>query len=223
MLIVFTLLQGIVIGLLVSIPLGPIGLLTIKRTAIHGLRAGIIAALAVVLVDGVVASVFLLGFYQPFRQVHTIPFTVSLIGAVFVFFYGLKIFNDTGVSEVKEPKDWHHHFLGTLTMLATNPTTYVSFASIAVLLTRFIIKPLETRMFVALGFFLGALAWWITLILIAHEHRDHYLKNTTIRKIMGGIIMVLAVFTIYAQFFHLKANQNPFYHTWQNRIEKMLN
>jgi hypothetical protein len=61
------LLQGILIGIVISIPLGPVGLIVMKRTAEFGLRAGILSGLAIVLSTALRPFLSLPVFITPYR------------------------------------------------------------------------------------------------------------------------------------------------------------
>jgi len=85
------LLYGVGIGVLISVPLGPVAIITMKRTAQHGLRAGIISGFAIVLVDTLATIVILLGMHHSGYTFHHIPDWIFIIGSLIVFFYGLRM------------------------------------------------------------------------------------------------------------------------------------
>lgn len=193
----FELLQGIGIGIIISIPLGPVGLITMKRTTEFGLRAGIIAACAIVLVDTIAATAIIFGLHHTFPRIGNFPGWFHLIGALIVFFYGFRILMSVPNTESHTPKPWHRHFLNTIVVIFTNPSTYFSFGAIGLFVIRLSDNPLPSRIVTLIGFAIGATIWWWTLIYIAASQRERYFKKDSIHKIIGGLIMILAIASLF--------------------------
>lgn len=208
-----SLFQGFLIGLLVAIPLGPLGIITMRRTAEHGLSAGIIAGITVSLMDGVFAALLLFGVQLPASVSRPIPHYISLLGSLIIFWYGFSMYNKKSVAEPKKISRWDYHFADTLWLAFSNPSTYFAFGGTALLLSPFLLRGESARAVVAIGFFLGTLVWWFTLVTIAHKKRDAYLKNMTIQKVLGVLVMVIAVWTAINTFI---PQDRP------HRIEKIL-
>jgi threonine/homoserine/homoserine lactone efflux protein len=194
------LIQGILIGILISIPLGPVGLIVMKRTAEFGLRAGILSGLAIVLIDSIAAVVILTSLHNSIPFLHQLPIWVHIIGGTIIFFYGLRtaLTNPTLSIEVKLP--WHKHFFTAAAIALTNPSTYFSFGIIALLLSRFMEKSIFDRIEVAVGFFVGAFLWWCVLAFVAFSQRKRYLNAQYLHRIIGIIIMALSLFAFFSHF-----------------------
>ena len=191
----FNIIQGIAIGIVISLPLGPVALITMKRSALHGHRAGIIAGLAIALIDTVAMALILLSLHHSIPFLRHVPLSARIIGSVIVFGYGLHMIIATTTYASRETLPWHRHFLGSALMTLSNPSTYVSFGLIGLMLARYIDKPLFTKLEVAVGFFIGAWLWWWALTFFAVTHRSH-LEATYLRKLVGIIIMILAIGTL---------------------------
>ena len=84
--------QGILIGLFVSIPMGPIGVLCLQRTLQQGRLSGFISGLGAATADTVFASIAGLGLtmISDFFQDHQLY--IMLVGAVLLIFLGLRMF-----------------------------------------------------------------------------------------------------------------------------------
>lgn len=193
----FELLQGIVIGIIISVPLGPVGLITMKRTAEYGCRAGVIAGLAIVLVDTIAATAIIFGLHQAFPRFSHFPGWFHLLGALIVFFYGFRILMSIPKAESHTHQPWHKHFLNTLVIIFTNPSTYFSFGAIGIFLIKLSGNPLPSRIMTLIGFAIGATIWWWALICIAASQRERYFKKASIHKLIGGLIMVLAIASLF--------------------------
>ena len=114
-------LQGFAIGIIISIPLGPVGLITMKRTAEFGLRAGIMSGLAIVIIDTIGAILVLIGFHHSIRYFHHLPRWLHIGGAVIIFLYGLRISFNNPTRTIDNPLPWHKHFLSSAVLALTNP------------------------------------------------------------------------------------------------------
>jgi threonine/homoserine/homoserine lactone efflux protein len=202
------LIYGIGIGIIISIPLGPVALITIKRTAQHGLRAGIISGFAIVLIDTAATIIILLGLHHSRYTFQTIPDWIFIIGSLLVFFYGLRMIFTDPLKTISRDLPWHTHFITSFILALTNPSTYLAFGVIGLFLTRFIDQPLFTRAQVAIGFFIGALLWWSGLVYTAFTQRKRYEKAVFLNKVIGAIIMILAAIALVHFFI---APHDPFF------------
>jgi threonine/homoserine/homoserine lactone efflux protein len=194
------LLWGIGIGVVISLPLGPVALITMKRTANHGLRAGIISGLAIALVDTAATVVILLGLHHSRTTFSYIPQWLFIMGSLIVFFYGLRMVLADPLKTINRDLPWHKHFFASAVLALTNPSTYLAFGVIGVFLNRFVDQPLFTRAQVAVGFFIGAFIWWSFLAYIAFTQHKRYEKAVILNKIIGVIIMILAVIALVHNF-----------------------
>ncbi|MDB5188815.1 MAG: Lysine exporter protein [Candidatus Nomurabacteria bacterium] len=194
------LIWGIGIGIIISLPLGPIALITMKRTVHHGLRAGIISGLAIALIDTTATVIILLGLHHSRRSLYHVPHWLFFIGSIIVFFYGLRMLMADPLQTIERDLPWHKHFFASCVLALTNPSTYLAFGVIGLFLTRFIDQPLFTRAQVAIGFFIGAFLWWAVLAYIAFTQRKRYVKAVFLNKIIGVVIMVLAAVALVHNF-----------------------
>ena len=60
---IFYVIQGILIGLVVAVPVGPLGLLCINRSLMLGALAGLASGLGVASADALAAGIAALGFH----------------------------------------------------------------------------------------------------------------------------------------------------------------
>lgn len=194
------LIWGMGIGVIISLPLGPVALITMKRTVQYGFRAGIISGLAIALVDTIAAVIILLGLHHSNGFFNHIPRWIFIIGTLIVFFYGLRMVLADPLKTIERDLPWHKHFLASTILALTNPSTYLAFGVIGVFLTRYVDRPIFTRAQVALGFFVGAFLWWLMLAIIAFTQRKRYEKAVFLNKIIGVVIMILAILALVHYF-----------------------
>lgn len=83
--------KGMLVGLMVSIPLGPMGVLIIQKTLHKGALSGFIAGMGAASADFFYASVAAFGLGYVINTVQTHELLLQIIGGIFLLCIGLKI------------------------------------------------------------------------------------------------------------------------------------
>ncbi len=193
--------QGILIGFLVSIPLGPIGVLVIQRTVNKSRIAGLLSGMGAALSDTLYAIIagFSLTFVIDFIHVNEILF--QSIGALIVLGLGINIFFKNPVSDLRRNKlRGNTHFqdiISSFLITFSNPLTV--FVFLAVFTSSGVANSLEKpfyAFFVILGVFTGAFIWWFSLsgIVSLFRHKINLRVLWWINK-TAGVLIVLFVLT----------------------------
>src|ERR1051325_11685579 len=91
----YLLLQGIVIGIIVAVPVGPLGLLCINRALSMGPVLGLFSGLGVASADAVAAGIAALGIslVSSFLIAHQV--VIRFFGGLFLCYVGYKIYQTT--------------------------------------------------------------------------------------------------------------------------------
>lgn len=195
--------KGILIGLLVSIPLGPIGVLVIQRTVNKSRIAGLLSGMGAALSDTVYAIIagFSLTFIIDFIRENEIIF--QSIGAVVVLALGIHIFFKNPVTDLRRNKlRGNTHFqdiISSFLVTFSNPLTV--FVFLAVFTSSGVAINLEEpyhSFFVILGIFLGAFIWWFSLsgIVSLFKHKINLRILWWINKTAGVIIVLFVLVTV---------------------------
>mgnify|MGYP001766242699 FL=1 len=196
------LLKGLLIGFLVSMPIGPIGVMVIQRTANRNFKSGFFSGLGVAFTDSnwAILAGFSVSYIITFLQ--TYQLYIQIIGAVLLIALGLNIFLSHPVTEWKKMRrkgtSPMEMFLTSVGISLSNPLailTYIAiFASAHVV---FDITNLWEPAFFVSGFFIGATLWWTTLAFTINQFRHKF--NLRIlwwfNKVSGSLIMLLVVAT----------------------------
>jgi len=163
----FFLLKGLVIGFSIAAPVGPIGVLCIRRSLAKGRLSGFATGLGAATADafyGLIAG-FGLTFISSLLLDKQLAF--KIVGIAFLFFLGVKTFlekpKDREIGEITG-KTVIYDYLSTLFLTITNPVTILSFAAVFAGLGLAQEKGnyLSAALLV-LGVFLGSLLWWLFL------------------------------------------------------------
>jgi threonine/homoserine/homoserine lactone efflux protein len=171
------LLRGVLAGLAISIPVGPVNIFCIQRTLLKGRLTGIIAGLGAGAADTIYGSIagfsisFIIGFL--IRQL----FWIRLIGGAVLIGIGILYYfkKPKSLAEERAEKDSpHSDFAAAFFLTLTNPTTVLSFLAVLAGLHLEEGRPWYMTMFVVLGIFAGAMIWWVVLALAASHFADRF-------------------------------------------------
>lgn len=124
-------LTGVLIGFSIAAPVGPIGVLCIRRTLSDGRLAGLVAGLGAATADAFYGSVagFGLAAISSFLIAHARWF--RLLGGLFLLYLGVKtVLAEPVALEVRVRRGLLGAYLSTLLLTLTNPMTIFSFAAV---------------------------------------------------------------------------------------------
>jgi threonine/homoserine/homoserine lactone efflux protein len=177
---------GIVIGLIVAAPIGPVNLICIRRTLAYGPVNGFFSGLGAALGDGIFAIVTAFGLTAISQWIEGFSTPLRLLGGVMLLGFGIHIFR-SDVSLLRDaesvgPRENGKSSLvrtiaSTFVLTMTNPATLFGFTalftglgSIAGGHATFLDAALTV-----LGVITGSTIWWFTLttfVGILHKHID---------------------------------------------------
>lgn len=188
--------KGILIGLCISVPLGPIGMLTIQRTLTRGQKYGIATGLGATFSDLVytIITLFFLTFVLDFIEQHR--FIIQLLGSIVVAVFGYYIYSSNPSTQPK-PNETNKHsifkdFATAFGLTFSNPL--VLFVLIA-LFARFEFIDSNTTLIVTISgissILGGALLWWTLLtLLISHFKNKLNMRELKIINQITGVIII---------------------------------
>ena len=200
--ILMLILKGILIGFLVSIPLGPIGVLVIQRTVNKSRIAGLLSGMGAALSDTIYAVIagFSLTFVVDFIRIHEILF--QTIGAGVVLALGIHIFFKNPVTDLRKNRlRGNTHFQDIISsFLVTFSNPLAVFVFLAVFTSSGVVISLEQpyhSFFVIFGIFSGASLWWFSLsgIVSMFRHKINLRILWWINKTSGVVIVIFVVAT----------------------------
>lgn len=200
-------LQGILIGLWVSIPMGPIGVICVQRTLHQGRLIGIISGLGAAFADTFFATAagFGVGFVVSFFREQ--KFYLLLFGGLILIFLGLKLFLTNVKKQFREKKDRKKHgivgdFFSVFFLTLSNPITVIFFGAVFSGLDALDGGWRNTLLLVG-GVFSGAVLWWLTLTWLVSMFRHKFRIRSIwwLNKIAGSLIVVFGIVAILSACF----------------------
>lgn len=158
--------QGIIIGLTLAVPVGPISLVCIHRTVAGGRLHGIVSGLGVATADTFYAAVAFLGLTAVSGIIIGNQSLFRFLAGIALILVGIQVFRSVPamVSDGDGQESYLQDYLSLFAIAAANPLTIIFFITI---LPGFGVVVQGTTLIAAVpfvaGVFLGSVVWWILL------------------------------------------------------------
>lgn len=157
--------KGLLLGLAIAAPLGPIGALCINRTLERGFAAGVAGGLGTALADAVYAALAAFGFAAFSDVLGMIDTPLRLTGGAFMLWFGWRSMapKPPRTAAKVSARDMFGTTAATFFLTITNPLTILSFAAIFAGLGLASGTGTVGAIVVVSGVFLGSMLWWCIL------------------------------------------------------------
>lgn len=199
---VLPLLQGIVIGFAISVPVGPIGLLCIRRSLAEGRLVGFVCGLGAAAADVLYMIVAALGLTAVTNALVEHRGYFQLGGGVLMLAAGLVTFLSRPATEAApatRASSLPMAFGSTLVLTLMNPSTIVSFIAILAAVGVNASRGLGSGVALILGVFIGSASWWLILSLTAGR-LGRSLKHgglLMLNRVSGGLIIAFGAWHLF--------------------------
>jgi len=195
-------LQGLIIGFSIAAPVGPIGILCIRRTLAEGRASGFLSGLGAATADALYGCVAGFGLTVISGFLVDQRFWIQLIGGGFLLALGLKTLRSVPADRAAAASGTGlaASYASTLLLTLTNPMTILSFAGIfAALGVADTGGDLSAAAKLVLGVFIGSAAWWLLLSggvgLMREKLSSGVLRWTN--RLSGAILLVFGIVAVW--------------------------
>lgn len=191
--------RGIAIGIIISAPMGPVGILCVQRTLEKGRRTGFFTGIGAVISDMFYCLLtgFGLSFIEEFlTRNHDI---LQLIGSVVLIGFGIYLFKSNPSRKLKKPDEAvsdKKNILNGFLFTFSNPL--IIFLIIGLFARfNFFIPDIQFYHYMVgfIGIAAGAVIWWWVVTYFVAKLRSHFNVRSMwlINKIIGSIIFIFAI------------------------------
>jgi len=201
------LIKGVIVGLVVSLPLGPMGVLCVQRTLNKGKSSGFSSGMGIATADTIFALIAGLGISFIIHFLSEQQLIIKMIGGLVIAFIGLKIFIANPVKQLKkhrrEGKNLFEDFISILFMALSNPfTVFLYIAIFAGLNLKDVSAGYSSALLVVAGIFVGASISWFAISNVVNYFRARIRLRRLmwINRIAGITIILFGVFAICSLF-----------------------
>lgn len=166
-------LQGGVIGFAIAAPIGPIGVLCMRRTLARGRVAGLVSGLGAATADATYGGIAGFGVTYLSTLLVSQQVPIRLVGGAFLLFLGVRTFLSVpGILHRESEGRLAADYFSTLALTLSNPVTIVAFAAIfAGLGVTGQSGDYTEAAFLVTGVFAGSALWWVILSSVVSAFR----------------------------------------------------
>ena len=192
--------KGVIIGIVVSAPMGPTGVLCIQRTLNKGRWYGFATGCGAALSDIIYAIItgYGMSFVVDYIEDPHLLFWMKLVGCALLFIFGIYTFHSNPAGEIRNVS----HNKGSLvtTFITGFSTTFLNPGIVFLFLAMFgqftFIVPDNPIPQIAGYIFIviGALLWWFVLSWLVDKVRNRFEERGLwiINRVIGVIVMIVS-------------------------------
>lgn len=203
--------KGMLIGMLVSAPMGPVGILCVQRTLNKGRWYGFVTGVGATASDLIYALItgFGMSFVMNLVNNSENRFFLQIAGSVMLLFFGIYSWRSNPVKNIhrssKTKGTLFHNGLTAFFVTLSNPLIILlfmaAFAQMAFIVPE---KPLE----MCIGYLSiigGALLWWFGLTWLIDKIRNKFEETgiIIINKVIGSIVILISLIILFGTVFKL--------------------
>jgi threonine/homoserine/homoserine lactone efflux protein len=188
-------LKGLIIGFGMAVPIGPVGILCIRKTLVGGHLRGLIIGLGAATADSLFGSIAAFGLTFVSDVIASQHFWLRLVGGGILLFLGIRTFRAKRKDPVVpyENRGMLGSYLSAFLLVLTNPVTIFAFIAV------FAAFGLGHKLFIVsacilvLGVFTGSGLWFLILSYVATTFRKK-LDSEGLRWVnrIAGVLIILS-------------------------------
>ena len=192
----YIIIRGLAIGILISAPMGPIGMLCIQRTLDKGKFPAFFTGVGAALSDIFYCLLTGLGlsFITDFIETHQI--LLKIIGSLVIIAFGIYLIKKNPSRSLKKPTAqsntyWSDIVSGFFLTLSSPLTLFFIIGLFARF--NFMLPEFKYYHYIVgyLSIFIGAIIWWFTITSAVNKVRAHF--NIRSMKIVNRVIAILLI------------------------------
>jgi threonine/homoserine/homoserine lactone efflux protein len=195
-------LRGLIIGFSIAAPVGPIGVLCIRRTLAEGRLAGFLSGMGAASADMFYGAVAAFGLTAIQDLLLRQSGWLRIVGGIFLLYLGIKTFLSKPAEQAAKAArgGLFGAYLSTFFLTITNPITILSFLAIfAGLRLGETNGDYLSASLMVLGVFLGSAAWWLTLSTGVGLLREKFTPALLawVNRLAGTIIFAFGLLALF--------------------------
>lgn len=192
--------KGLAIGFAIAAPVGPIGVLCIRRSLAEGRWVGLVTGLGAATADATYGAVAAFGLAAISSFLVAQRMWLGLVGGVFLCYLGIRTFVSKPADESARVRSGGlvSAYSSTLFLTLTNPMTILSFAAVFASLGLAASPDYFSAGLMVVGVFTGSALWWLLLSNGVALFRSRMTPRWmwVVNRISGGIIFGFGLFSL---------------------------
>lgn len=196
--------KGLIVGIVISAPMGPVGILCIQRTMQKGRSYGLVTGAGAALSDFIYALItgFGMSFVIDFIEQGQTLFWLKLIGSVMLLIFGLHTYRQDPRKclrpHMKRRGTLFYNFISGFGLTFSNPLIIFLFIALFNMFTFVIPANFMGQAIGFLSIIVGAMLWWVGLTyLITRMKKSFGVRGILhLNRSIGTIVVIVSV--VYA-------------------------
>ena len=196
------LLEGAVIGFSLAAPIGPVGILCVRRALEHDAWHGLLIGLTAAVCDLAFSSVAAFGITLVSDFIAVEQYWIRLIGGIVLLGVGYGTLRNRPAPEKAAEGSGRHTWavLSTALLVFTNPLTFFGFAAAFAMIG---VQDIVVHRFLGLlliaGVFLGSLAWFVLLIGLVHFFHETVRRVglPLVNRVAGSLLVLCGLYALW--------------------------
>ena len=191
----YTIIRGLAIGILVSAPMGPIGILCIQRTLNKGRWSGFVTGLGAALSDLIYALLTGLGMSIVIDFIEANQNILQILGSLVLVGFGLYLYRQNPAKNIRKANSsintFTQDFITAFLLTFSNPLILFLYIG---LFARFNFFLPESQLG-HLSILLGAVSWWFLITYVINKVRARFNVRSIwlINRGIGIIIIIMSI------------------------------
>jgi threonine/homoserine/homoserine lactone efflux protein len=191
--------RGFIIGISIAAPVGPIGILCIRRTLSDGKLAGFLSGLGAATADMIYGAIAAFGLTVIMKLLIDQAYWLGLLGGVFMLYLGARTFFSRPADQPAQldNRGLVGAYFSILFLTLTNPMTIISFIGIfAGAMPR---GTHDSPFVLVAGIFAGSAFWWLALSFGVGMMQDRMKPDRMLwlNRLSGTVIMIFGVISLW--------------------------
>lgn len=193
-------LKGLAIGFSIAAPVGPIGVLCIRRTLSDGQFTGLATGLGAATADAAYGGIAAFGLTAISSFLVGQSFWLGMIGGLFLCYLGIRTFMASPAERPAEveSRGWVSAYLSTFLLTLTNPMTIMSFVGIFAGIGLGSSPDYASAGLMVAGVFVGSAAWWLILTggvgILRGRFTPAWMR--TVNRCSGALIIAFGLYSL---------------------------
>ncbi len=188
------------IGILISAPMGPIGMLCIQRTLNKGRWPAFYTGIGAAISDIIYCLLVGLGISFITDFIEQNQFALQILGGIVLIAFGLYLFRKNPTRSLQPAEETGNNFWSNLAtgFLFTFSNPLILFFIIGLFARfSFVQQEYQAYHYIAgyISIFIGAIAWWYIVTLFVNSVRNHFNVRSMwiINRIIGSVLIGMAI------------------------------
>jgi threonine/homoserine/homoserine lactone efflux protein len=199
------LLKGFVLGFSIAAPVGPIGLLCIRRSLADGRVVGLLTGLGAATADAVYGGIAAFGLTAVSGMLVAYRTWLGLLGGVFLCYLGVRTMVSSAPAESRDSVQTSglaSAYASTFVLTLTNPMTILSFVAVFAGIGLVSGSGSRSAAMLVAGVFAGSAAWWLLLSTGTSMLRTAIGPRvmTIVNQVSGTLIVAFGIYAIATSF-----------------------